>query len=85
MPKGVKLDPASYQALTLVTLYKVGKPVPELKDVPLAADANKFAVDAVSATFAQESDKVKQQISDDVHPKTAAKPTRPAASATKKP
>ena len=32
LPKGVKLDPANYQALTLITLYKVGKPVPELKD-----------------------------------------------------
>jgi hypothetical protein len=89
LPKGVKLDPANYQALTLVTLYKVGKPVPELKDLPLAADANKFAVDAVSATFAQESDKVKQQIGDDAHPKAAAKPTKPAAkpaaSTTKKP
>jgi hypothetical protein len=89
LPKGSKLDPANYQALTLITLYKVGKPVPELKDVPLAADANKFAVDAVSATFVQESDKVKQQIADDAHPKAAAKPTKPAAkpaaNTTKKP
>lgn len=89
LPKGVKLDPANYQALTLITLYKVGKAAPELKDMPLAADANKFAVDAVSATFVQESDKVKEQISDDAHPKAAAKPTRPAtkpaASTTKKP
>jgi len=84
LPKGAKLDPANYQALTLVTLYKVGKPVPELKDVPLAADANKFAVDAVSATFVQESDKVKQQIADDAHPKPAAKSTRTAVSTTKK-
>jgi len=89
MPKGTKLDPANYQALTLVTLYRVGKPVHELKDVPLAAEANKFAVDAVSATFVQEADKVKQQISDDAHPKPAVKTTRPATKpatgATKKP
>lgn len=84
LPKGVKLDPANYQALTLVTLYKVGKPVPELKDAPFAADANKFAVDAVSATFVQESDKVKQQIADDSHPKPAAKSARPAGSTAKK-
>ncbi len=85
-PKGVKLDPANYQALTLVTLYKVGKPVPELKDVPFAADANKFGVDAVSATFAQEADKVAQQIAEDAHPKPAAKSAHPAAkpSTTKK-
>ncbi len=88
LPKGVKLDPANYQALTLITLYKVGKPVPELKDAPIAADANKFGVDAVSATFVQESDRVAQQIADDSHPKAAAKSTRPAAkqgtAATKK-
>jgi hypothetical protein len=84
LPKGVKLDPANYQALTMVTLYKVGKPVPELKDAPFAADANKFAVDAVSATFVQESDKVKQQIADDSHPKPAAKSARPAGSTAKK-
>ncbi len=75
-PKGVTLDPAKYQALTLVTLYKVGKPVPELKDVPLAADANRFAVDAVSATFVQESDKIAQQVADDAYPKPAAKPAK---------
>ena len=82
----MKLDPANYQALTLVTLYKVGKPVPELKDVPFAADANKFGVDAVSATFAQEADKVAQQIAEDAHPKPAAKSAHPAAkpSTTKK-
>lgn len=80
LPKGVTLDPAKYQALTAVTLYKVGKPLPELKDVPLAADAGTFAVDAVSATFVQESNRVAQQVSDDAHPKPAAtKSTRPAA------
>jgi hypothetical protein len=78
LPKGTKLDPAKYQALTLVTLYKVGKPAPELKDAPLAADADKFGVDAVTNTFVQESNRVAQQISDDAHPKATAKPaTKP--------
>jgi hypothetical protein len=73
LPKGTKLDPAKYQALTLITLYKVGKPAPELKDMPLAADANSMAVDAVTDTFVQEADAVAKQIADDAHPKPAAK------------
>ena len=73
LPKGVTLDPAKYQAVTAITLYKVDKPQPELKDVPLAADANQFAVDAVMATFVIESDTVAHQIADDAHPKPAAK------------
>jgi hypothetical protein len=77
VPKGVTLDPAKYQALTLITMYKVGKPVPELKDVPLAADANQFGVDAVTATFTLESDRVAQQIADDAHPKAAPKTSKP--------
>ncbi len=77
VPKGVTLDPAKYQALTLITMYKVGKPAPELKDVPLAADANQFGVDAVTATFTLESDRVAQQIADDAHPKTAPKTSKP--------
>ncbi len=85
VPKGTTLDPAKYQALTLITLYKVGKPVPELKDVPLAADANQFGVDAVTATFTQESDRVAQQIADDAHPKAVPKSSKPPVhhSATK--
>ena len=87
VPKGVTLDPAKFQALTSVTLYKVGKPAPDFKDLPLAADANQFAVNAVMATFVQESDRVAQQIADDAHPKPAAKPARttakPAAKSTK--
>jgi hypothetical protein len=81
LPKGTSLDPAKYQALTLMTLYKVGKPAPELKDAPMAADASTFGVDAVSATFVQESDRVAQQITDDAHPKPASK----TAKATAKP
>lgn len=79
VPKGVALDPAKYQALTLITMYKVGKPAPELKDVPLAADANQFGVDAVTATFALEADRVAQQIADDAHPKSAPKTSKPPA------
>jgi hypothetical protein len=33
VPKGLTLDPAKYQAITTVTLYKVDQPRPELKDV----------------------------------------------------
>ncbi len=73
LPKGVVLDPAKFQALTDVTLYKVGKPLPELKDVPLAADASHFAVDAVMATFVMESDRVDQQIKEDANPKPASR------------
>ena len=87
LPKGVMLDPAKYQALTAITLYKVGKPAPELKDLPLAADAGQLAVNAVMATFVQESDRVAQQIADDAHPKPSAKPAKtpakPGTSTTK--
>jgi hypothetical protein len=79
VPKGVTLDPAKFQALTDVTLYKVGKPTAELKDLPLAADASQFAVNAVMATFVQESDIVAQQIADDAHPKPVTKPTKTPA------
>ena len=76
LPKGVKLDPAKYQALSDITLYKIGKPQPELKDFPLAADGERFGVDAVMETFVEESDKVAEQVAEDAHPKpkTAAKP-----------
>jgi len=87
LPKGVILDPAKYQALTSVTLYKVGKPGPELKDLPLAADAGQFAVNAVTATFLMESDRVAQQVTEDSHPKPAAKSAKtspkPGASGSK--
>ena len=87
LPKGVVLDPAKFSALTNVTLYKVGKPLPEFKEVPLAADATQFAVDAVTATFVMESDRVDQQITEDAHPKPAARstkaPTKQGATSTK--
>lgn len=86
LPKGVTLDPAKFQAVTAITLYKMGNPVPDFRDLPLAADANQFAVDAVMATFVLESDKVAQQIADDAHPKPAAKPaTKTPAKTSPKP
>ncbi|MDR3748739.1 MAG: hypothetical protein P4M04_11365 [Acidobacteriota bacterium] len=85
VPKGVVLDPAKYQALTAVTLYKIGKPVPEIKDLPLAADGGQFAVNAVMATFALESDKVAQQVDDDAHPKAPPKTSKVPAKAPAKP
>ena len=85
LPKGVKLDPAKFQALSTITLYKVGKPLPEIKDLALAADAERFSVDAVMETFVQESDRVAKQIAEDAHPtKPAAKPVaKPAATKPK--
>jgi len=87
LPKGVILDPAKFQALTSVTLYRVGTPAPDFKDLAVAADASQFAVNAVMATFVQESDKVAQQIADDAHPKPATRPARtspkPGAKSTK--
>ena len=89
LPKGVVLDPAKYQALTNITLYKVDKPAPELADFAIAADGSQFAVNAVMATFVQESDRIAQQVADDAHPKPATSPTRKApaktGAATKKP
>src|ERR1039457_6293460 len=76
LPKGEVLDPAKFEALTDVTLFKVGKPLPELKRLPLAADASQFAVDAVMTTFVMESDRVDQQIAEDAHPKPSSKSSK---------
>jgi hypothetical protein len=76
VPKGVTLDPAKFQALTDVTLYKVGKPLPEVKNLPVAADATQFDVNAVMATFVAVSDRVAQQVTEDAHPKPASKPAK---------
>jgi hypothetical protein len=85
LPKGVKLDPAKFQALSSVTLYKVGKPLPEIKYLVLPADAAQFNVDAVMSTFVMESDRVAQQVADDAHPKPASKgaPKTPAKAGAK--
>ena len=79
LPKGVTLDASKYQALTDMTLYKVGKPQPELKDLPIAADGGQFGVDAVMLTFTQVSDKVAQQVDADAHPQAAAKTSKTPA------
>ena len=81
-PKGSTLDPAKFQALTEVTLYKIGKPLPEIKELNMAAAADQFAVDAVTSTFVAESDRVAQQVTEDAHPTTAAKPKSANKSAT---
>jgi len=65
--------------------YKVGKSLPELKNLKLAADDPQLGVNAVLATFVQESDKVAEQIAEDTHPKGAKPKTavKPAASKPK--
>lgn len=73
VPKGTALDPAKFQALTEMTLYKIGKPAPEINQLNLAAAADQFAVDAVTTTFVAESDHVAQQVTDDAHPAAASK------------
>jgi hypothetical protein len=79
LPAGLTLNPAKYQALTRLTLFKVGKPAPEIKESPVAADGDQFGVNAVSATFPLESDKVAQQIDADAHPQAPAKTAKPPA------
>jgi hypothetical protein len=83
VPKDAKLDPAKFQALTGMTLYKVAKPLPELKDFYLAADDPQLGVNAVTNTFEKESDKVAQQVELDAHPKTAAKAPAKHSAASK--
>jgi hypothetical protein len=73
VPKGTALDAAKYQALTGMTLYRVVRPHPEIKDLHLAADDAQLGVNAVMTTFETESDKVAQQIEEDAHPKPASK------------
>jgi len=79
LPKGATLDAAKFQALTDITLYKVGKPVPEIKDLPVAANGDQFAVDAVMATFTLESDGVAHQVEADAHPQAPSKATKTPA------
>jgi hypothetical protein len=75
----VKLDANKYQALLAMTLYKVGKPAPELKEVTLAADADQFGVNAVMAGFEKEADKAAEQVKKDSEQK------RPTPAAAKRP
>ena len=83
VPKGTTLDRAKFQALTAVTLYKIGKPLPEIKEAHFVADGEQLGVNAVMATFEKESDKVAQQVQEDTRPRAASK--APARKATTKP
>jgi uncharacterized protein DUF4412 len=81
--KGLSLDKSKFQALLAVTLYRTGKPLPELKQAPLAADGDQLGVNAVMAAFEKEADKVAEQVKKDREP---AKPAKaPARAPVKKP
>ncbi len=83
LPQGVVLDPAKFQALTEMTLYKMGTAPPEIKELHLAADAGQLGVNAVMATFTQESDRIAQQVEVDAHPK--APPSKASKAPAKQP
>jgi len=90
VPRGTTLDPAKFQALTAITVYKVGKPLPEIKDFRIAGDGEQFGVNAVMATFEKEGDKLAQQVEQDARlhnagKAAAAKSTKPKPAATPKP
>ena len=80
--RGVSLDKNKYQALLAMTLYRVGKPLPELKQAPLAADAEQLGVNAVMAAFEMEAQKLAEQVKKDREP---AKPTRTPPTPARKP
>lgn len=73
--RGVSLSKDKYQALLAITLYRTGKRLPELKQAPVAADADQFGVNAVMAGFEKEADKVAERVKKDREP---AKPSRTA-------
>ncbi|MBZ5628730.1 MAG: DUF4412 domain-containing protein [Acidobacteriia bacterium] len=75
--RGVSLDKNKYQALLAMTLYRVGKPQPELKQTPLAADGEQMGVNAVMAAFEKEADKLAEQVKKDREPVKPSK-TKPA-------
>jgi hypothetical protein len=54
--------------------------VPELKQAPLAADADQFGVNAVMAGFEKEAERVAEQVKKDREP---ARPSRAPAPAKK--
>ena len=72
--KGVSLDKTKYQALLAITIYRVGKPLPELRQAPLAADGDQMGVNAVMAAFEKEADKVAEQVKKDREPARKAAP-----------
>lgn len=73
--KGVSLDKTKYQALLAITVYRVGKPLPAMKQAPLAADGDRMGVNAVMAGFEKEADKLAEQVKKDREP---PKPSRTA-------
>ncbi len=79
--RGVSLSRDKYQALLEITLYRAGKRLPELKQAPLAADADQFGVNAVMAGFEKEAERVAEQVKKDKEP---ARPSR-APTPAKKP
>jgi hypothetical protein len=84
--RGVSLSKDKYQALLEITLFRVGKRVPEMKQTPLAADAEQFGVNAVMAGFEKEADKVAEQVKKDRAPARPARTPTPAKKpAPKKP
>jgi hypothetical protein len=82
--RGVSLDRTKYQALLAITLYRVGKPLPELKQAPLAADGDKMGVNAVMAAFEKEADKLAEQVKKDREPAKKATPAPARKPATPK-
>ena len=82
--KGVSLDKTKYQALLAMTLYRVGKPLPALKQAPLAADGDQMGVNAVMAAFEKEADKLAEQVKKDREPAKKAAPAPAKRPATPK-
>ena len=80
--RGVSLDKNRYQALLAMTLYRVGKPQPELKQAPLAADGEQMGVNAVMAAFEKDADKVAEQVKKDREP---VKPSKKSPAPVRKP
>ncbi len=78
--RGVSLSKDKYQALLEITLYRVGKRLPELKQAPLAADADQFGVNAVMAGFEKEAERVAEQVKKDT-----SRPAKPTPAPAKKP
>ena len=87
VPRGITLSSDKYQALLDMTLWKVGKPVPEPKDLPIAEDAEQLAVNAVMEALEKEAEKVAEQVKKDAEARRAparAAPAKAPARPTKK-
>ncbi len=76
--RGVSLSKDKYQTLLEITLYRVGKRLPELKQSPLAADADQFGVNAVMAGFEKEAERVAEQVKKDREPTRPSRAPAPA-------